>query len=121
MMCKQEGVHLTQHSFVPFQRSKPCAKEGLHVNHISCHVEDEYMEWLNSYLKPLKEFLVVQPYPDYVRSKPCDLSKRTHIDSPHCCDREYWNFYKQWFVKVIQPQQEQLNVNHSYRKYYVKY
>jgi len=121
-MHKQEEVRTAHQLFIPFQRSKPCPKEGLHVNHISCHVEEEYMEWLNSYLKPLKEFLVVQPYPDYVKSRACDRFKRTHIDSIHCCDHEYWNFYERWFAKVkVRPQQELLNMEPPHRRYYAKY
>lgn len=93
--------------FKPFVRSNPCpANVPYHVPHISCHNEKSYVQYVEDYLAPLRNFEKANPYPmTFHKVRPCDFTDMAtdHVDHVSCCNYEEYKVYKEWVMQVLVP------------------
>ena len=83
-------------NFKPFPTDRVCNfknSEIFHFDHPSCCRSKEFALWRENYLKPMFDWEIQNPLPDFKRQLKCDLSINTHKDNKTCCNLEVVKSY----------------------------
>ena len=76
--------------FKAFPTDRVCDfnNDKIHFNHPSCCREKDFSLWRESYIKPLFDWEIANPLPNFKRVRPCDKTISTHKDHRYCCNED---------------------------------